>query len=407
MQLRNLWAGILFGAIVSALPVCAAFAGAELKFGENAVIDLGVRLHGFYVQTEEDTDSVSGLESVDDFRVRRARLLLNGSLSKIMAMGLQTEFADDPFVSTGSAAGRLIDAYGMLTLSEQAQFMLGKHMAPGMRTQLTSAAAMMTIDRPGLAYKSITWGCRSVYGFGNAVYTDSDSGLRDEEDLRDTGITLFGTLDIPEQNNALKYYGGIYNGINAPGEDSNRFAGRVQLNMGEAEKGYFDNGTYLGKKQTIAVGYGYDTQKAVGRDAVSGEAVDYRLYSIDFFSESPLDQGSLTVEGGYVDLSLGGTSRALVSGRAPASQTEGHGVYAQAGYLQQNIQPWIGYERWNSEADTEKGSYYVYRFGLTYYVAAHNANIKGGYEIFNAREPVGSSSDDKIKTLLVGVFINY
>ncbi|HEX9776904.1 MAG TPA: hypothetical protein VGA63_02065 [Geopsychrobacteraceae bacterium] len=389
--------------------VCAstALAGAELKINEEAKINLGFRLQTLYLTQDRDLDGDGDFESHDDFKIRRARLRLGADVTKQIGIFLQTEFSED------AAAGgdvRMIDAFVQLKPHKLANIFIGENMAPGPRQTLTSSGALLALDRPGITYKSLTWGARAVTQFANTTYADADSGLRGDVDVRDTGITLFGTHSF---NAALhvKYYLGIYDGIQQADADDERVAGRLQVNFFEAEEAYYELSTYLGKKKTVALGAAFDRQASVAADLAGGSDADYALYSVDLFADYPLGPGSVTFEAAYTDLDLDGATALDVAGDGSrlvdARQAQGDGYYLQAGYYINNMQPWAEYESWEAAAASGKGSYDAYRVGFSYFLAGHNANLKIGYEKMTADALIGTSREDSIETFAAGLFITY
>jgi hypothetical protein len=224
----------------------------------------------------------------------------------------------------------------------------------------------------------------------------------------------------------LKYYLGYADGLQdgSPGDDDERYTARVQLNIGDAEPGYFNLGTYLGKKQTIAIGAFYDTQDRAGTDLVASAVVgslqsfDYSEWGVDIFVEQPIGDGALTFDAAYTDLDLDGSN----------TQTAGDGYYAQVGFLFDNWQPWVMYEAWSSDMDSadafvsnavlgtsfgsDQGSIDTFRVGLTYFIKGHNANVKIGYEKYSSDEDIISSvplgnDEDEVSTFLVGFYMTY
>lgn len=385
----------------------SAIAGAKLKIDEESKIDLGFRLQTLYLQTESDLDGDGNYEGVSDFKVRRARIRLKGDVTKHMSMFLQTEFAED---SGASAADmRIIDAIMTLKSDDWLQLLTGVHMAPVMRQNLTSSGALMAIDRPGLVYKNLTWGTRARAAFTNTGYDDSDAGLRGSVDVRDLGATLFGSGQAGD-GLGVKYYIGIFDGVQNADGDAERIAARVQFNFGDAEPGYFNASTYLGKKKTIGIGAAYDTQANVAADT-TGKRVDYTFYTADVFLDHPVGDGAFTAELGYVSLDLDDATVDLGTPTDPDirdwKQSQGDGYYIQAGYLINKWQPWIEYEAWSSDGTNDLGSYDLIRLGVTYFMKGHNANVKLGYEVFNADQNIDGSNEDSIGTLVLGFYVTY
>ncbi len=385
-----------------------AWAGATIQIDETSTVELGLWVQPMLVVTEEDGDGDGVFETDTRVRARRGRLRLKGTLAEWVTALVQTDVA-----SPAGGAGydmRVIDAWVALKAHDWLAVYAGEHMSPASRENVTAALAMMTIDRPGMTLKTLTWGTRSGYGFINGTYGDSDAGLRGDLSVRDSGVTLFGSSSVSDGVH-LKYYAGAYDGIHVNAADDLRFTGRVQMNLLDAEPGYFNLSTYLGGKKTVGIGASYDTQADVATCENKGD-VDYRFYTLDAFAEFPAGPGSVTLEAAFESLDLGGATAldhdgdALTPGKN-ATQAEGAGFYVQAGYFVSNWQPWVEYEHWESDAADDKGTYDMYRIGLTYYIKGHNANIKAGYERLDADAPIGSTTEDSINSFVMGCYVTY
>ncbi len=375
----------------------SAFAGAKVQISNDSSIDLGFRLQSLYLRTERDLDTPSdgNFETVDDFKVRRARIRLGADITKWVSMFLQTEFAEEG--GTG-ADMRVIDAFIQLKPDPLANIYLGENMAPVLRQNLTSSGGLMAVDRPGINYKNLTWGGRALAAFANTTIDDTDSGLRGDVDVRDTGLTLFGSTSL-DPTTHIKYYAGIYDGIQESDEDSERYAARVQLNLFDAESGYYNLSTYLGQKKTLGFGFAVDAQADVADEAGTGRSVDYAMWTLDVFADFPVGPGALTFEAAYIDLDL--------DDAAQFRQAQGDGFYFQTGYFINNFQPWLGYETWSSDGPNDQGSFDTLRLGVSYFIKGHNANIKLGYENFSADSDFTGTNEDSIDTLVTGLYVTY
>jgi len=182
-------------------------------------------------------------------------------------------------------------------------------------------------------------------------------------------------------------------------DDNLRFTARAQLNLFDAEAGYFNSATYLGKKKTLAFGASYDTQDEI-QDATAGGLGDYEYWSIDAFAEWPLGPGYLTAEAAYSDLDLDNATTA-------ATQSQGDGWYFQTGYYINKWQPWVEYETWDGDANSNLGNYDSFRIGISYFLKGHNANIKLGYESFSPDEDFSGTTEDSIDTIILGFYTTY
>lgn len=381
-------AALILTCLLLFLVAASAQAGFKLKDADgNEKIDLGFRLQVLALSTDRDLDGDGDFETFDDFRIRRARFRLKGTVTEHFGMFFQTDVSGNDI--------QMIDAYIHLKKDAGFQAFLGQHLAPANRQNITSSGTLLAADRPNIIYKTLTWGARALQGFSTGTRPDTDSGLRGTAQVRDTGITLFGVSEVGG-NAHFKYHLGYYDGISAPGKDTERTTGRIQFNFGDPEPSFYSVATYLGKKDTLAIGASYDTQSDVGTSTFQS---DYDYYSVDIFGEKPAGNGSLTFEAAYSELDL--------DGRAP--RVEGDGFYVQAGYLirKEKWQPWLMYEEWNADDPTGRGSGDSFRVGLSYFIKGHNANFKIGYESISADTNFGSTREDGIDTLLIGFYTTY
>lgn len=394
---------IFAGVAIGLLAGGPSWAGAKLKIDDEASIDLGFRVQALSIQREVDLDGDGSFDDDTDFRVRRARFRLKGVVNKYVSAFIQTEAADDE----GGAGSdmRVIDSWVALTYNNWAQLFAGQHMSPSSRMVTTSSGALMTIDRPGMNTKSLTWGTRSTFRFATSTYGDSDAGLRGDNAVRDVGLTFFGSGSFNDTTH-LKYYLGAYDGVQdaTTDDDEVRFTTRAQLNLFDPEPGYFNSSTYLGKKKTLAFGISYDVQDSV-QDAVDGQGAiigtgDYEFLSLDAFADWPVGPGFLTAEAAYSDLDLDDAN-------ASSSQSQGDGYYFQAGYYINQWQPWFEYETWDGDADSDLGDYDSYRIGISYFFKGHNANIKLGLEKMEPDQNFSGTTEDDTTTLVLGFYTTY
>jgi hypothetical protein len=98
----------------------------------------------------------------------------------------------------------------------------------------------------------------------------------------------------------------------------------------------------------------------------------------------------------------------LLNGGTEAKETSGDGVYAQVGYFlpEWNIQPWYGFDYWDSDGSNDIGSFTSDRIGITYFFKFHNANMKMGFERFEAEQSV-PGEEDEINTFVTGFYVTF
>jgi len=409
MRKIDVLTGVLIGVLL-AWP-SAAWAGVKLQIDQDSNLELGFRLQ---TQALSSTNSQADAENdhEEKFLLRRARIRLGGSVTKWVNFFIQVGSDSEEDGSVGDA--EVIDGFINLHLLDQAQIIMGEHMAPAGRQHLTSSAAMMAIDRPGISDYNLTWGLNGGAVFNTAVFDDGNLDLSGDGKVnRDIGVTLFGYTSFTETFHA-KYYVGGYTGIQFmnDAEDKERVTARVQLNFFEPEPGYYNLSTYLGAKKTVAIGASIDHQQRIARDTMTNDNVNYTWYSFDTFADIPLGPGSATFEAGYSNLDLEDSTSLRDSDSGPpknAKETEGKGFFIQTGYYLENLnlQPWALFERWYSDAPDDVGSWSAWRVGLSYFFKGHNANIKVGFEQFRADEKIGGTADKNIESFLIGFYVSY
>lgn len=402
---------ILVGVFMAEPP--GSWAGVEVKIDQDYNFELGFRLQTQFISSTNIKANASENHE-EKFELRRARIWVEGDVTKWFKFFIQMGNNIGPGTDNDTDDILLIDGFINLHLHDLAQIIMGENMVPAGREHLTTSAAMLAIDRPGITGYNLTWGLNGGAIFNTASFEDGNLDLEGEANIRDIGVTLFGSTSLNEFFHA-KYYVGAYNGIQFRnnGEDKERVAARLQLNLFDPEPGYYNHSTYLGERKTIAIGASIDHQQRIARDTLTDDNVNYLWYSVDTFADIPLGPGGVSVEAGYSNLDLEGSTSLQDSDSGPpknAKETEGQGFYVQTGYYLKNLnfQPWALYESWYSDASDDVGSWSAWRVGLSYFFKGHNANVKVGFEQFRSAENIGDTSDNKnIESFLVGFYVSY
>ncbi len=376
-KVTSLVAGIALTTVAA-----SASAGLALKDEKSGIgLNLGGRLQTQVLFNDEDR----GNNEDTEFKVRRGRIRLGIDPHPQWSMFLQTDVANNGAPGGGFDV-RMIDAFITYKPSKLFQVISGQRMAPVTRQNLTSSGALMTVDRPGITNYNLTWGLSGRTAFNNAGLAGTGIGQMGDVAVRDLGVTIFGSGDMNSDTH-FKYYFGVSEGSerNKPA-DTERVTARAQLNFGDAEAGYFNLSTYLGKKDTIAIGVAYDSQDEIAVDATTGQGVDYTLWTIDAFMDKQVGNGFLTLEGAWTDLDLDDagimntSAGAAINATTTGKTVQGDGFYIQAGYLMGNWQPFFMYEEWDSDGAAGAGSWDNIRGGVAYYFKGHNANVRAAVE---------------------------
>jgi hypothetical protein len=407
---------ILFIFIFCAIPVLAdddkGFP--KLSYGNDRWITLHFFLQAqLYSQNNYDKDAGEGETDAvwsKGSQLRRSRIILNGQVNKKVEFFYQT---DDIFVghqgsgsqysetntsSTGSTdkhTHTTRDSKGIYTqdafinykMSNEFEAAIGLICLPFMHHNLESAASLLGID------------------YNSAVIPVSGT----TNEWRDTGVEFRGII-----GRVFDYRLGVFRGYprnaqNATEDNEERqtdsfprFSGRIQLNFAEPETGFFYSGNYLGKKNILSIGGGFDFQRnaAIIRNSIS----TYTAYTGDVTIDYKLsDEIVIAMHGAYVNVkNQPGQPNTIARG----SQ---YGYFGQLGLLfMDQIQPVIGYQYWNgltilaNNVNAKEVSYMT--FGLNYFIDGNNANIKAEYQ-----NPMGkdnkAGSGEKKATLQCQIFI--
>lgn len=363
------------------------------------------------LQVWGESFSNSGLdkETQNDFFIRRFRLLLAGGMlddtvtfrAQLHDGGVGEDKHQNPEGYKFKDSSYLIEGFLGYKMEQELQMRVGLYVPPSNRTLLDGTFDQLMIDRSGLQSTSMNSGLATRYGFNRMKFKDAavlnSSGFTRADEV-DMGITLWGSHDF-DDNLHGKYYFGVHTGVESGERAANplatapleqlayainpnnnmRYSGRVQLNFMDAENGYEQGATYMGKKKTVGVGASYDTQAEVAVADISKASYDYNEYELDAFAELPDNFGSTTLRAEYMAVDLGGL----------APEFEGSGYNLEAGYFinkkvrNGNLQPSIRYVNW--KADDAKGDYNTLQAGLNYYLKGHDAKIQLAYERFEPK----------------------
>ena len=324
--------------------------------------------------------------------LRRIRFMVGGTLYKYFEFFFDTDypnlFKND---SSVTMAGTFKNAPGMNVqdayitvkpLGELIKIDAGFMLPPGPHNGLESAAKLYTTDY-------------FVNTFRRSIFSDSDplGSAGQNPQGRDLGVQvrwlpLGGHIDVR---------GGVFQGIRnnpVPGPPAEvgdynifRLAGRVQINLLDAEPGFFYQGTYLGSKRIASFGGFYDYQH---QDAGATNAT-YKYYGGDAIVDLPVGPGILTAQADYVRWN-DETGITITSLDMVTSVPTNTAFMVQAGYLIAPIMlsPFVQYEHLvapdtagtdaNGNAvlipDPTNPSENRYSGGLSFWPYGHNMNLK-------------------------------
>lgn len=404
----------------------ASHGGVRIDGPGESWLGISSRLQTVY--DDVDSDLVKG-RGRSDFDLRRARIQMGFHMNKWAMAFMQTEVGSSA-VDDGNGGGsdlRLMSAWFLLKPDQRLQFMVGQHISGGGgRNAFESSGTYLAGDLYNVALKGMNIGTRAGGGIFSTIIPNTDAGLRITEVPRDRGVTLFGHQSASEDLH-FKWYGTVNDGAvsaQQDGSDSFRYMFRGEVNIGDAENNIFPKGTWLGAKQTLALGFSIETQEDVAFDTSNGKSVDYNFWTVDAFTERKLGPGVVTLTGAWMDLDLDdakgrlSSDRAgnnLLPGNATGEQAQGSGGYVSLGYLFSKkfgpgrLQPSVTFETWDSDDDNDVGSFDSYRVGVNYYLQGQDLVLKAFYARDDLDWTAGNNgaTDDAIDSVMLGIYTDF
>jgi hypothetical protein len=348
------------------------WAGYKMEIDEQTKGEIGIWMQAWYQWVEQGKINGDNYEDLNDFMIRRAYLYLKGDVTEHVSffthiasdkVGMETP-SGGPLDSSGMGLGSGVawrDLWITLNLNEAFKVQVGRMYVPLTRNYgTTSTKCMLTADLPFLQG-----------GSRGGIFYAQKVG-------RDDGVTLWGNLLKGLLQYRLMISEGVEDNAKNP-EDSLRFAGRLSLSLLEPETGWFNQGTYLGKKKVLSLGLGMDRQDDL--TLAGSEGQDNTVWTVDAFLDYPMGEGAVTAEAAYIDInncSQGGSNfyHDLEAG------DDGQNWYISAGYLLPGsvgpgrFQPYVRYE--TVEVDNKNQTDFL-SGGVNYYIKGHNCKLTAEY----------------------------
>jgi hypothetical protein len=303
--------------------------------------------------------SIPGQEqTIDDFLVRRARIIFQGrpteSISFYVQAG-QDNIGGKLLTDDGSI--RIKDAYINYRAANALQITAGQFKIPFLRSNLESAFNQLLIDRGALV------GQRPA-----------------REGSRDLGVMAWGNMG------GLQYRVALTDGADQERqnpEGSFRVTSRAAYNWFTRESGLGYTGSSLGAARVLQVAAQVDVQmsRVDPRDESIFQAKtrDYRSWALEGFFEQPFAHAAaVTLEGAWLDRADDYAEAGL-----PTRQLDGY--YLQGGFLVPGqagpgrLQFVLRREDWTVERGLAESTSTRDTVGVTYYLHGHNRKLQADY----------------------------
>lgn len=244
------------------------------------------------IQTSYHYTDPTGAPGTNDFTLDHARLYFSGDVTKNISVMFNTDY------TSGNDNMNILDAVGQFHFSPKVNIWVGRFLPPSDRDNLTGP------------FYANEW----------AVYND---GIQDGYPFvyqgRDNGAMYWG--DFKAGIAKIKVAVGAFDGPSADGNTSLIWGTRMQIDFWDAEDGYYQNSTYYGDKNLLAI---------AGANEVQGGKT---ATTVDFLMEKKVPKGgAFTIESEYSRyVGLGAAEIGRVGYNSNFGKSEG--AYGLASFL--------------------------------------------------------------------------
>jgi hypothetical protein len=304
----------------------------------NAWMHLSLRLQGSD-DPESPDNLIIDLGEVD--------LLFNADITD--SIGLTADFVGD--ISGGGSVG-ILDLIGRFAIADAFNIWAGRMLVPSDRSNFSGF-----------------WFANPWYYPGFFIPGAAPFGPRQGPFGRNDGVTVWGQF----AGGLFKYYLSIFE-LTQPA-DPLLFSSRLNLSLLSPEPGYYHSSTYLGEKDILAIGVGFQYEKDGSSTAL--ETDDYTQFNADILFEKAFDQGAFIGLQGAFYLPMGEGEVLDNQFFVEASYTTGKPVGAG------RIQPLIRLQMANPKADGAD-TWTLLDAQLGYIISGYAARLALGYQYSDA-----------------------
>jgi len=333
-------------------------------------IRLGILLQPQLAIANNASPALSGYSK--NLYIRRTRILVGGTILGNIEYFVDTDYPNlflDTNAGTATAPGFVKNTPGM---NVQDAFVTWKALGDMLKVD-------MGYMLPAMAHNALQ-GAGTLYGldyYGYSFQHSNSFGSSGNPIGRDVGLQLRSLL----VDGHLEIRAGMFQGLreNQTGTDVDarnmfRLTGRVQINLLDAEPGFFYAGTYLGAKKIASIGFSGDFQDK------------YKYFAVDGIVDMPLGPGVVTGQVNVAHWDGGSFIPTLVK------QTD---IMAEAGYnfAAFHVSPILRFEkRMGSTPATGAPLVDQTRIGggLAFWPYGHNTNVKAFF--INVKDSGASKS---------------
>jgi len=382
--------GLVSLALLAAMQ--SAHAGAELKIGDDAGVNLGLGLRTSYTSLERGAPN--GTSRSNDFNVDNIRLYMGGYYGKVIKVTFNTERTGGSAASGGDNV-RVMDAIAQFEFMPEFNIWLGRMLPPSDRANLYGPFYALPWSYPGVA----------------SNYTNLAVG-------RDDGVMVWGK----PFGGKLVYSAGIFEGHNrhallSNGSDKLQYSGRLAYNILDPEPApaHYTGGWYGGGKDILTVALAGSSQ-ADGAGTATQKG-NLKIWNADVLFEKKFSFGVPTLEGAYYKYKVGAVdcgsgepgAVACPAGDNLGGQVDGKSYLLGAAFMfDQKVgwgqfQPFVRFQKYNRSLSntTSKAT----DFGVNYVIKGPNAKITAMYTKFDDNRLTVGLQDTNLFT--IGVQLQY
>jgi len=355
---------------------CSDQCGCCFNWDKDTWVKVGAGLRASFNSIDQNLPGAGGHTNVNFFNPDNMRLYFNGQGHKYIGFEFNTEIFDpnQTFTTPNDLAEmRLLDGIIKFQMSDLFNIWIGRMLPPSDRSNLDGPFFLNVWDYPFVSnYPQVFQG-------------------------RETGAAYWGQLG----GGIFKWQVGMYNGTQATATvpafsgQNLQFAGRVVLNLLDPEPGYYNQSTYYGKKDILAIGLAGMTQKDA--NGTTAAPTDYFGWNVDFLFETKLaNDGVFTFEGAYYNYDTHGGID--VSG---LNIQEGQAGFATVAYMLPyefgfgkmcgQFQPFVRWQEYHHDNAVDSTGQFQegLDIGTNYIWYGHNARLTG---FWGQRDVVGGGN---------------
>jgi hypothetical protein len=370
-----------------------AWGGLKFDINEEAKGEIGLWTQVWYQHVSDyDTDDDGRWDDcLNDFMTRRAYLYLKGQVTPyasffthVAADRIGQDDLDNSSLGLGSGVAWR-DLWITLNVHEAVKIQAGRMYVPLTRNYgTTSTKALLTTD--------LDWTQGGVRG---NIFYPSKVG-------RDDGVCVWGNVMEGMGQYRFMISEGVENHTQNP-DDNLRLVGRISGNLGEPEEGWFNQGSYLGKKRVLAIGLGLDYQEDL---VLNSKKKNYFVWTADAYYDEPMANGGVvTVEGALIHIQNGPNG---IKWTQHTSGDDASILSLKGGYLFPDeigvgrIQPFLHWEYIKVD-ERHRDDTAVYGFGCNYFVGGHANKASVDFTYVDQDDEVGTAQEHYILTLQLAV----